>query len=79
MKITFILPGAGTAPIGGFKMVYRYADHLTHSGHKVTVVHTALVDNQLSPSKLLLRKAFYMLRNMDKRWRPDTWYRHPLA
>jgi glycosyltransferase involved in cell wall biosynthesis len=79
MKITFILPGAATLPIGGFKMVYLYADHLTGSGHDVTVVHTARVDDDIPRSKILLRHAFHAIRKIDRRWRPDSWYPDPLA
>ena len=38
MKITFALPGY-PAPIGGFRIVYEYADILTDLGHDVTVLH----------------------------------------
>jgi len=38
MRITFALPGF-PAPIGGFRIVYEYADILTELGHEVTVLH----------------------------------------
>ncbi len=41
MKIVFILPQEGTQPIGGFKVVYEYANHLAKRGHKVHAVHLA--------------------------------------
>ena len=37
-RITFILPGY-PSPIGGFKVVYEYANYLTKHNFKVTVVH----------------------------------------
>lgn len=39
MKITFILPGYSSKPIGGYKVVYEYANQLVFRGHEVTVVH----------------------------------------
>jgi glycosyltransferase involved in cell wall biosynthesis len=39
MRVTFVLPGFGTVPIGGFKIVYEYASRLSRRGHLVTVVH----------------------------------------
>lgn len=41
MKVTFVLPGAGYKPVGGFKVVYEYANRLTERGHRVFVIHTA--------------------------------------
>jgi glycosyltransferase involved in cell wall biosynthesis len=41
LKITFVLPLAGTHPIGGFKVVYEYANFLAGRGHQVSVVHPA--------------------------------------
>jgi glycosyltransferase involved in cell wall biosynthesis len=40
MKITFILPGPGDVPIGGFKVVYAYANELVKRGHEVNVVNS---------------------------------------
>ena len=42
LRITFVLPFAGTYPCGGPKVVYEYANGLTRKGHLVTVVHPAL-------------------------------------
>lgn len=39
MKITFILPGYSTKPIGGFIVVYTYASLFAEAGHDVTVIH----------------------------------------
>ena len=40
MKITFVLPNWARFPVGGFKMVYSYANYLTEKGHKVYIIHT---------------------------------------
>jgi glycosyltransferase involved in cell wall biosynthesis len=39
MRIAFVLPGLAPTPIGGFKVVYEYANLLVTRGHRVTVVH----------------------------------------
>lgn len=39
MRITFVLPGFRTRPVGGFLVVYRYANELARRGHRVSVVH----------------------------------------
>ncbi|MCY0863743.1 MAG: glycosyltransferase family 4 protein [Sulfobacillus sp.] len=39
LRITFILPGYPSVPIGGFRVVYQYANELVNRGHHVSVVH----------------------------------------
>jgi glycosyltransferase involved in cell wall biosynthesis len=46
MIITFVLPGWSIRkPIGGFKVVYEYANRLTERGHTVNVVHPLLLSH----------------------------------
>lgn len=42
MNITFALPAYAVNPIGGFKVVYEYANHLSQSGHQVYLVYPRL-------------------------------------
>lgn len=37
MKITFILPGNSDVPVGGYKLIYQYANKLVDLGHNVTI------------------------------------------
>jgi glycosyltransferase involved in cell wall biosynthesis len=37
MRITFVLPEYFTVPIGGYRIVYEYADNLAARGHTVTI------------------------------------------
>jgi len=37
LKISFILPGLIKIPIGGVKVIYRYAEELAKLGHKVSI------------------------------------------
>lgn len=39
MRITYVLPGFARHPVGGFKIVYEYANGLAERGHKVQVLH----------------------------------------
>ena len=39
MKITFILPKWCDHPIGGYRVVYEYANRLVWKGHSVTIIH----------------------------------------
>jgi glycosyltransferase involved in cell wall biosynthesis len=39
MKIVFALPSVTAVPVGGFKIVYEYANRLAARGHRVDVVH----------------------------------------
>jgi len=68
MKITFILPGYSWKSVGGFRVVYEYANHLVARGYEVTVVHPRRLPNwnPSPPLNLYLwlrRKAGY-LRNL---------------
>ncbi|MCK4640553.1 MAG: glycosyltransferase family 4 protein [Candidatus Marinimicrobia bacterium] len=39
MRITFILPGFISIPMGGVKVVHEYANRLSRKGHEVTLVY----------------------------------------
>ena len=56
MRITFLLPGYPWKPIGGFKVVYEYANHLVAKGHDVTIVHARRLPNWTSPPPLTLNR-----------------------
>lgn len=49
MKITFILPGWTTSPVGGFKVVYEYSNRLAERGHSVNVVHPLDLEKSHGP------------------------------
>src|ERR1700681_4565311 len=52
MKITFLMPCYPWSPMGGFRVVYEYANQLVERGHEVTVVHARAVTS--GPRKLSL-------------------------
>lgn len=77
MRIAFILPGHGTRPAGGFKVVYEYANGLVKRGHAVTVIHTPYQKTgECSPTALLRRFLVYAGRSlgMGGGYRPDGWF-----
>ncbi len=39
MRVNFVLPLLSRTPIGGFRVVFEYADHLARHGHAVTIVY----------------------------------------
>ena len=53
MRITFVLPNFPEGPIGGYRVVYEYANRLASRGHGVSVVHPRRF--ALSPPKNLYR------------------------
>ena len=40
-KILFLLPGIANSPIGGYKVVYEYANRLVENGYDVSVAYPA--------------------------------------
>ncbi|HAY32725.1 MAG TPA: glycosyltransferase family 4 protein [Ignavibacteria bacterium] len=73
MTINFILPFAGNKPIGGFKIVYEYANRLTEKGHKVNVIHPSYTfkESSFNNLKYLLR---YHQRSLNKSYLPQKWF-----
>lgn len=91
MRITFLLPAHGANPIGGFKVVYQYANGLVARGHEVHIVHASSADMK-SPGGIRLRNAAkftafgvgYKGGHRPKRWfsldpRVETSWRPSLA
>lgn len=62
MKITFILPGFSRFPVGGFQMVYEYANYLARKKYDVEIVHAMFLPTQSQPSCLNYLK--YQLKQL---------------
>ena len=56
MRITFVLPSFGAKPMGGYRIVYQFANGLVEGGDEVTVVHGALLEPWQYRSPLSLRR-----------------------
>jgi len=79
LRITFVLPLPGTNPIGGFKVVYEYANFLAAAGHRVTVVHPAIFRIDQPLHSLELRSAaktvgLYLRNRITGDFRPTRWF-----
>lgn len=76
MKITFCLPLQGWKPIGGFKVVYEYANHLAQRGHEITVVHPAILF-KVTPFSTAWYKAIgkYIYFAISRSYGPCSWFR----
>ncbi len=72
MKINFILPFAGNRPIGGFKIIYEYANRLSERGHRVNLIHPSYTfrEDFLRNSKYF---ASYYYRKLNKSYVPN-WF-----
>lgn len=74
MKINFILPFAGNKPIGGFKIVYEYANRLAKRNHTVNVIHPSLTFKDTALKNLGYRIRYYQ-RKLDKSYNPSKWFK----
>lgn len=78
MRVTFLLPGYPWRPVGGFRVVYEYANNLAARGHCISVVHPRRMSNYRppAPSRLRTRLRFEAgrIRNVlarpKVRWNP---------
>lgn len=71
MKITFILPGVARKPVGGYKVVYQYADFFSSLGHEVSIYHVKFLPHDFAVSskeqaiyltkQILFRNGFFKL------------------
>lgn len=67
MKITFILPGLSRFPIGGYKVVYEYANYFAGKGHQVSVVHVEQVASGHVSARVHLKNLAIKLNLMGER------------
>lgn len=74
MRITFVLPGRGTVPIGGFKVVYEYANHLTACGHTVNIVHPHMSYHKKTGIRYVKSRLGLIRSAVTKRYLPIRWF-----
>lgn len=77
MNITFVLPRSGSRPIGGFKVVYEYANELVRRGYRVRVIHAALLPERMncSATQFYLKSTVrYFKGRLNGNWRPASWF-----
>jgi glycosyltransferase involved in cell wall biosynthesis len=66
--ITFILPGQGTKPSGGFKVVYEYANYLAVNGWDVEIMHIAWLNYSASLLKGIIKYIVFFLNYKPTHW-----------
>jgi len=49
MRVSFIMPCLPRLPMGGFRAVYEYENHLVNMGHQVAVVHPTRLHAHMPP------------------------------
>ncbi|MDQ7799269.1 MAG: glycosyltransferase family 4 protein [Candidatus Edwardsbacteria bacterium] len=69
-----MLPGSSHKPIGGFKVVFEYANRLIKNGHNVTVICPAISDINASMGERLVRYLYYIYRWLTKTYLPSKWF-----
>ena len=72
LKIAFLLPSTSKIPVGGYKVVFEYANRLAHDGYEVMVVYAGLIDFERKTiiEKLLdIKRYLFEFRNYSsRRW-----------
>ena len=74
MRILFILPGSASAPVGGPKVVFEYANGLVARGHKVSILLSPLTRQGPALGERIKAIIRYPQRLLDKSYRPDAWF-----
>lgn len=67
-SIVFLLPCSASKPVGGFKVVYEYANRLVRDGINVHIVYSSvLFPRELSVVKRILSVLFYLKWKVAKK------------
>lgn len=74
IRITFLLPGGGYAPVGGYKIVYEYANRLAARGHQITVVHPAMLRADETTKEMARASLRYLYRKFIADYTPKQWF-----
>lgn len=68
------MPGSCHRPIGGFKVVFEYANRLVKKGHNITIVCAAISDIKMTYYERLIRKIYYLYRYFTRTYLPNRWF-----
>lgn len=73
MKVAFVLPGPGWRPVGGFKVIYEYANYLSNCSDQVEIFHATCVRDSSLPN--VFRKLFkYLFFRLTGYYKPLRWF-----
>lgn len=71
MIVKFLLPTPGNNPVGGYKVVYEYANGLVELGHTVEVIHPIIKVPNANCIRQYLR---FVKSYIKKDWLPTSWF-----
>ena len=70
-SIAFILPGVGINPVGGFKIIYEYANRLEKLGYKATIFYTVNMNDKSIIKNIYRFFMYYLL----KKYTCKSWFK----
>jgi glycosyltransferase involved in cell wall biosynthesis len=74
-SISFLMPSHSKFPVGGFKVVYEYANRFIEDGYQVNIIYPATVlpegESFIEKLKTISRYIYYKL---NKRYTPYHWF-----
>ena len=77
-KIVFLLPWRDEVPVGGYKVVYEYANRFCREGWNVTIcyphVRGTFTQDVKNPLRRLEQKIGFFYRNFKKQYRAGEWF-----
>lgn len=75
-RICILFPGLGSVPIGGYKVLYEYANRFAHDGYEVTIVHPGATFFRKQTWKKKIRSLLrYVYGKLTKPFTRCTWFR----
>jgi len=83
ISICFVLPAPSYVPIGGYKVVYEYANRFAAGGFEVTILYPRLPplvpgQERRSAARVCLLAAVYLVKNavryIVRKHLPNTWF-----
>ena len=77
-KIVFLLPWRDEVPVGGYKVVYEYANRFCREGWNVTIcyphVRGTFTQDVKNPPRRLKQKIGFFYRKFRKQYRAGEWF-----
>lgn len=78
MKINFLLPVVKQEPVGGYKVIYEYANRLANDGHEVCIIYPNNIKIKNKRRGLILRyvKAYfkYLKLKKNQKYTANAWF-----
>jgi glycosyltransferase involved in cell wall biosynthesis len=79
LQITFVLPQLRSRPIGGFRVIYEYASHLSSRGHRVSLVHPTRLPHASRVRQLVRRSEWKQRLERSRGSAAVPWFEFPRA